>query len=308
MDNNGAANASYAVSGFTVYADTSWVTTFPSANDDAIQAAAVTGQILNQQQWTTGGLGLLPESYFIHTNESCFFPDEGTCYDNQDPPYNKVQIGPAAVGGGATQAYWKHIVAHEIGHYVQDRAMGEHEFDYALNASTESCKCDHYDTSWGNNIHCMQSRESVGGAQLEGFAHAFASRVFNQTTSADGTFVYYKPFLDDSNNVNFPPVAFDAFNPNLWMEDHCLASDQGVEMDWLNFYYRVAAESESNPVGFSDIFSIYELACTGSAGTKCNRQVVSWSALDSAASSHFGASNAQFIAFDTMGTTTGVAH
>ena len=81
-------------------------------------------------------------------------------------------------------------------------------------------------------------------------------------------------------------------------------------MDWMTFYYRVAAESESTPVSFTHIFGIYKRACTGSSGTKCSGQTVSWSGLDASAQAYFGGSstNPSYLQFAGWGVDSGVAH
>jgi hypothetical protein len=152
--------------------------------------------------------------------------------------------------------------------------MGNYNYDYDDSATEASCKCNHYTTTWGNQTHCIQSREQLGGAMQEGFGHAFASRAFNFTQLPRATFVYYKPFLDDTSSVDYPPLAFDAFNPTRWMDNHCVASGHGVEYDWMDFYYGVASSSSPDNTPFSDLFNIYKLACTGSTSTACNGQDV----------------------------------
>jgi hypothetical protein len=189
--------------------------------------------------------------------------------------------------------------------------MGSHAAHYADSALEPMCKCDHYTTAWGNQEHCMQSRENFGGAQVEGFAQAFAARTFNYTSQTNASFVYYKPFMTDIwGSVDYPPVWFDAYSPALWMETNCFASNRGVEMDWMNFYYRVAAESASTPVSFTQIFGIYNRACTGNPATKCDNQTVSWSGLSSSALTHFGGStsNPYYRQFTDWGSDSGVAY
>ncbi|HMI82528.1 MAG TPA: hypothetical protein VK550_00475, partial [Polyangiaceae bacterium] len=106
-------------------------------------------------------------------------------------------------------------------------------YNYEDAAAESLCKCDHYTTAWGNKVHCIQSREQLGGAMNEGYGHAFASRAFNFTQLPRATFVYYKPFLPNLGVTPLnPPRAFDAFNTQRWMENHCTSSGRGVEYDW----------------------------------------------------------------------------
>jgi hypothetical protein len=87
------------------------------------------------------------------------------------------------------------MLAHEIGHMVQERAMGLSFADLDTDSPAQAlCRCDHYDLSWGNRKHCLQSREEQGGAQQQGFAHAFAVRVLNRTEEFNATMPYYDLF------------------------------------------------------------------------------------------------------------------
>jgi hypothetical protein len=168
------------------------VTLHHTFNNDAVQAAAVMGQIAAADVFN-GGMGVTPGWYTILTNQGCgaLDPKTDSCYN---PPDDTVHIGTTAVGGGTPESHWKYIIAHEVGHNVQWRAMGFYGFNYDDTATESLCKCDHYTTVWGNKVHCIQSREQVGGAMLEGFGHAFASRTFNFTQLPRATFVYISRF------------------------------------------------------------------------------------------------------------------
>jgi hypothetical protein len=125
---NGTPYSDWADAGFAVYSGTSWVNVYPGYQDDATQAAAVAGQIIAMHQGTSG-MGIVGGSYFIHANEGCaaLDPPTDSCYEPSVFPYGVVHLGTTSIGGTA-EAYWKYIIAHEIGHYIQDRAMGEHRF------------------------------------------------------------------------------------------------------------------------------------------------------------------------------------
>jgi hypothetical protein len=285
--------------GIAVNSGTTWINTSPSWNSETIQVAGITGQVITQQ----GNVGLGMSGYYeIHTNEGC-----GVQYSCYNAFTNVTSISPDAIGGGATHAAWKFIITHEIGHHVQFLSMGYPSYGYDLSSTHPKCRCDHYDEYWGNNIHCIQSREQTGGAALEGFAHMFAARVFNSTSSTNATFNYYKPFLNPWGDTDDPPLGFDAYNPSQWMEGYCLASNQGTEIDWLNFYYRVSAETSADRTTMANLFSIHERAC-GTPGTNCNGQTVHWSNLVNAAQTHYGFSSSQFLHFRTIGENAGVDH
>jgi hypothetical protein len=288
----------YDYTGFTVDSGTSWVNTYPWWNDDTIQVAAIATVVASRQQ--SVGLGMPSGNYKIHVNEGC--GSSVSCYNSGT---NVTSISPDAIGGGASHAAWKHIVAHEFGHHVQFLAMGYPGYGYTLSSSYAHCRCDHYDTYWGNTIHCIQSREEIGGAALEGYGHAFAARVFNNTSQTNATFGYYKPFLNPWYDTDYPPLSFDAYNSYQWMESRCPASDQGTEIDWLNFVYGITNEASSYPTTMANLFSVYRRAC-GNPSANCNDQTVSWSALNGAAQTHFGTSSPYYTRFNSTGAAAGV--
>ncbi len=202
-------------------------------------------------------------------------------------------------------------VAHELGHMVQSRGMGYYAYGYDNTATVDQCRCDHYDEDWGNTIHCMQSRHETGGAAMEGFAQMFAARVFNSTTQSNASFNYYKPFLNQWNDVVPPPLAIDAYNPHQYMEYWCpsLNGGEGIELDWLNFFYGISHEAASNATSISNLFSIYKVACGDPlALAKCtSSDTVNWSGLVGAALTHYGGiSSPLFARFNDTGDDTGV--
>jgi hypothetical protein len=190
--------------------------------------------------------------------------------------------------------------------------MGSHASSYGDQATEALCRCDHYDAAtWGNQEHCIQSREIVGGGEVEGFAHAFASRVWNNVGQNDGVFVYYKPFLRAQDlTVTYPPLHINLMNNVRWMEGKCLKAGRGVAMDWAEFYYQVALEATANYTSLPKLFDIYRRTCTGSTSTNCGGQDVQWSALLSNALAYYGgsSSNPSYARFRTTGINTGVDH
>ena len=290
---------------------TSTVTVHPTFNNDAIQAAAVSSQEV-YWHWITlyyggGGLGFVNGTYTVHANEGCgppLEPPTDSCYSSVD---QLVHLGTTLVLG-YTDAHWKYVVGHETGHMVQDRVMGQPYYFYWNEASERLCKCN-YGTEWGNTVHCLQSREASGGAQFEGFAHAFASRVFNSPFQANGVFVYYKPFEYPAYYFQYPPEGRNAFGPMRWMESFCLAPEHGVELDWLTFEYNLSSHDRTSATDFPQLFDIYKLACTGSTSTKCNDQQVQWLDLQWYAAGYYGGvQDPRFQRFQLTGQDFGVDH
>ncbi|MBX3192900.1 MAG: hypothetical protein KF819_38300, partial [Labilithrix sp.] len=187
-------------------------------------------------------------------------------------------------------SFWKFVVAHEIGHKVQERAMGEFGRNYNTGGGTlkapPKCSCDHIQTS--NTLHCLQSIEEPGAAQVEGFAQFFASRVWNRASEADCVFKYYKEFLNDACMPgvpadgctgaagglvkSLPPIPLTCVAPVRWRNNNCfdasvnpgdLVTDFGVEFDWMGFLYSSNTQGVST-ASVEDMFSIYRTACGGS--------------------------------------------
>jgi hypothetical protein len=316
---DGHSSATTQLIEFEVFQGTTFVPLQGMWNDDAVQAAAVAGLVLDQ--YIRGQLSLANWHYVIRANKGCaeLDPPTDSCYMDvaRDPPSGSVHLGTTVIDG-VPEAHWKYVIAHEFGHYAQDMAMGSHFFNYDDVATEDLCTCEHYDTSWGNQVHCIQSREEIGGAQLEGFAQAFASRTFNNVNDSDGTFVYYKPFLevlDEWGHWYAPPVAFDIYSPagnrTRWMEQYCSAEGKGVELDWATFYYQVTSHATANTTNMQTLFSIYRRACTGNPIIKCSfGQHIAWSNLESAAFAHYGSNpvNPSFVRFLNTGINTGVVH
>ncbi len=280
----------------------------PSGNDEAPRR--IVAQRLDSQGNVVGSPvqvddGLVNGTYVVHANEGCagYDPPTDSCYD---PYMQLVHLGTTVVQGYG-DAHWKYVIAHETGHMVAHRAMGLFYYDYNDSATQRLCKCN-YDTSWGNTVHCLQSREQSGGAQEEGFGHAYASRVYNDPYQANGTFVYYKPFEYPAYNTTYPPVPKSAFNVQLWLESYCLATSRGVEFDWLTFEYNVGSWDRSNPTSIPQLFDIYRIACTGSSTTKCNNQTINWSNLLAAAATYYGPFDPRYERFRVTGQDFGVDH
>jgi hypothetical protein len=73
-----------------------------------------------------------------------------------------------------------------------------------------------------NATHCLQSIEKTGAAQREGFAHFFASRVWNEQDGGACTFPYYKEFLETEGGVAVsPPVPIDCAGVRKWRNNYC---------------------------------------------------------------------------------------
>jgi hypothetical protein len=200
-------------------------------------------------------------------------------------------------------ARWKYVFVHEAGHQIQDRAMGKFNsgsYTYDCPAgtdcpgrrsqdpeyrdelidppwATELCGCQHVGVA--NAEHCLQSVETCGKGQLEGFAQFYASKAWNRQTDDDCTFVYYKEFLDETCRsqecVDFPtpggalfqsslpPIPMSCADTFKWRNNHCPiseAAEMGIELDWMGFFWNLHTQGESRSM-MSDIWAIYRHAC-----------------------------------------------
>jgi hypothetical protein len=232
---------------------------------------------------TAHGLGIPAHEFRIETNTGCphFDPMTDSCF--LSPHHGGGAAGTTLIGtteiDGAPSAHWKYLIAHELGHHVQFAAFGVLDAAYDQDASESLCSCA-YDLSWGNTEHCMQSREHIGGAQVEGFAQFFASRVFNNPAQGDGTLVYYKPIAwDNWMDPAWPPSPVDPANTYRWRNTECPAAFTGVEMDWMGFFYALTMEYTSDSVPVSDLVGVYRHACGQGSPSSCNITFTTWSFL-----------------------------
>jgi len=211
------------------------------------------------------------------------------------------------------QSRWKFVTAHEAGHQFQHSSVGSITPSYNFDCPPgqpncggersrfngtlldpafidERCGCQHVKAA--NGDHCLQSLERSSGAQVEGFAQFFASRIWNEPTSPSCTFVYYKEFAEQTCAPGAVCEDFFAPNANLllksqlppfpvscappvggtwfkWRNNYCpmtdpvtgfVAADMGTERDWMGFLYGV--NTGPGAATMDDIHMIYRFACS----------------------------------------------
>jgi hypothetical protein len=205
--------------------------------------------------------------------------------------------------------YLKTVVAHELGHAIQDKAVGTWFSTYSENSDIELCQCDHLDYP-ALQLHCLQSRENIGAAQGEGFGSFIAADLFNRGSDSDAVFAYYKEVRWDNGGPDqYPPVPVSVYNSSSrwhWMEAKgCGKANSGVELDWMDFFYQINNKTSS---GYSysivDIMRAFYDAC---GGRKCNgNDRVYWSTLQSAVNARFGSSSAKAQYWAQAGNWNGV--
>lgn len=227
--------------------------------------------------------------YQVFADQGC--PGGGSaCY------YDAIYIGMNNSQPQTHDSQWKVVVIHEMGHAVQDfstglPSLGSYGDDVASGAPS-MCRCEHVKAS-DDRLHCLQSRETSGEAQVEAYAHFFASKVWSGDSSSECTFPYYKEVLwptpgDYPGYVRLsPPFSANCATPMLWLDTQCPTggTGRGVEWDWLNFFHHIHASDVTGALTQAEIFSVYRQAC---GGQRCSGSVTV-SQLLNAAVTVFGA-------------------
>lgn len=279
----------------------------PSRVDQATSVAAV----MTQPAAVVADAELVPGTYPIHADQRCPGPEEyEACVTD-----GIVYIG--ANHDGTHNANYKFVVAHELGHLVQEKAFGWQHYDYDDDAPSPAwCRCDHVDVH--NDSHCLQSREHDGAAMTEGFAHFYASKLMNDPTGGDCRFIYYKDFLppppedpmEPALGVRHPPVRVDCLAPVHWMESYCPADGHGVERDWMTFFYRITSAPPSERTTLQDLGWILRGACHPGSSTPgvCSGNSIHWSDIYASALAFHGAYSARATRFAADSVATGVDH
>ena len=200
------------------------VCTFDKTDFSAAQSCALGSNSCKPGQFCASTVGVVPEA----TPGACAASD------------------PECVCAYQSQAMWKFVNAHEMGHVIQNISIGlgvpSGDYTYMCpggdiaNCGTHGtvttsfgrapgaledppdinpiCGCSHVDAA--NGLHCLQSAEITPAAQGEGFGQYFASLMWNDPAASECEFQYYKEFVDDDGVVQFPPMKIDCALPRSW--------------------------------------------------------------------------------------------
>ncbi len=289
--------AKYYVAPSVIWPGNATKTLTNTTQNSQTNAAAVFGQIFTNVN--NYGMSYLDRTSWLSfdlnkTNGRCgtssggggYFGDGHICLNDED-------------NGGA--GVWKHILAHEFGHRVADSANWVAAGDLGGYDPGDSppalCDCDHMPGGAG---HCLQSREKIGAAQGEGWAHFIATDAFNDKSDSDGYFLYYNPVrVALPSTIVYPPdTVVNALSNITWMQDNCptWALGRGTEWDWLQFFYVLYAEPTLfNLLSIPDIHSVFSQAS--------NRY---WNTLNNKAADVLSAGKA--ARFSSLGDSRGVNH
>lgn len=282
------------------------------------RSAAGVSQILARDDETGGELGvatalMVARLELDHSDQGLLVrAEEYCCLDGEKgDPCNGPNVKRTTCAQGPTlllepdnkvpaASRFKYTVAHEFGHFVQVNVQGTIGHGYGDGAGIDGqpplCRCNSVVVD--DQLHCLQSLELPGAAELEGFAQFFASKVWNRGLENNCTYVYYKNFDDTACLPGVEDCAPSTANPGLftnkppipvacnvavrWRNTHCVDSSSsvdvlqyGTEYDWMEFFYAInnARDSAERWI-MADIFNAYLAACSDSYDPKNTRACV----------------------------------
>jgi len=240
----------------------------PIYNDDVIQVAAVTGLMLKTNDDRVAA-GLDPLTTVTNSYQQ-IMANLG-CSDARPDTACPGLIGPQSGGNGEPGAWWKFLIAHELGHSFGQRMDVSNVHEPGEFDTLPYCRCDQV---INGPEHCLQMLHGSGPASLEGAAHYFSTKIWNNDSQANAKFVYYKKFQNVDGTITYPPYGYEGFNPVKWMENHCSGgpnwTGMGTEWDWLTFRYNIASRDRTNRTMSTDVNGIMNRACLGYPGCDSN--------------------------------------
>jgi hypothetical protein len=161
----------------------------------------------------------------------------------------------------------KYVIAHEVGHAMQWKKQGNADPNFNYDSTDETAQCEH------SGSHGMVSVEYQSAAALEGMAHYFAASAFNDPSSSECWFRYYKNtdwdgdstlelagWIDcetndhcDNSGESCGPIAIaDHFG------NECspgVTVNRALEFDWLRFWWDLNTDEG---VAFDEAMDIWE--------------------------------------------------
>ena len=249
---------------------------------DAWFAASLVGSVM-------GGAELVNHTYKIFATQECPGQPGNSCHDFDTGVY--LAPGHSAI---------KSIIGHELGHAVETHLWGGWTYNYNQVVNEPLCRCDH--VTGVNDLHCLQSREQDGAARNEGWAHFYASRLFNTASHATAPFGYYKQVLVPPGNipqdVRQPPYNIDALAIYKWVERQCLQANANSELDWMSFLYYLNTKT-ANAYSYASLKTVFEVA---------GQSNHSWAKLRGAAEFVYGIGSAKTQHLIQTGDSRGVDH
>ncbi len=177
---------------------------------------------------------------------------------------------------GMNHAYYKFIVAHELGHHQAQETGGPLHAQYGINIGTSKCNCNHFPVDYRDM--CFQSQEYIGTAESEAWAYFYASAIFNDRQASCGMGYFRAMYTGATPQTatldEIPPFPVNCAATPKWMENLCSNTDRGVLQDWLGFYWNTWTTGTSYTIDeMTDIWDV--TGKTGVTGERWNDLVAS---------------------------------
>jgi hypothetical protein len=153
----------------------------------------------------------------------------------------------------------------------------------------------------------MNSREQIGAARTEAWAHNFSTSLVNNPADANANFGYYKRLYDPQapgNHILYPPFSVDALVTWEWMEAYCNAANAGTEMDWMGFFYQLDNKT-ANAWSIGNFTSVFATECGTPPFSNCS---VSYTTLQNAANTVFGLNTPKALYMSATADGNGINH
>lgn len=195
----------------------------------------------------------------------------GGHYDSYVSPYHRICL---PYPGDSIE---KFVAGHELGHAIHHMhvasfggALGTADDPSPPSGPTSFWASPHLMCARPSYSHFIQSREYIGLAQQEGFAHFVGAALFNAREPYAGfkcyrDQVYYTPPGGTFGAYNKPWL--DWGNYDRWLDDHCTIGSNwmsgftglGVEWDWAQFFWHLWAHgsTETRRWEVSQIFDVW---------------------------------------------------
>lgn len=292
---------------------TSWGTSYPGCyiiHDFYYQSKVydptnIQINVTATKSWETNVAAIAGKIWDRKQDGTIQIPSPMDTFVRQDDEYSYEDDYRVFVGGDDT-AVKKFVASHEIGHAVGDRLADMHGSSYGASKPYSLCSCNHIG---GSCSHCLQSREYIRDAENEGWAHFFSTAVFNNRTSANGWFGYYKDinYAYPESDCTTQPCEIDVTDDRKWMETYCStgSDDMGVEWDWLTFFWGLWTEDATYRYSMTEIANVWDEVHDVEAGDP-EYEDWYWDDLVQAADNLYSDSKRQ--EFEDQGTYSGVDH
>lgn len=296
-NNSTSGHFGYANGSFT--AGSLGAAVFPTTGEDTrhTRSAAIVSRAL-----ATEDLPLVSPSNLlqVYADQNCPSGNFAACSSG-----SRLYIGENT--SGEDMSLRRHIVAHELGHNVSGLNIGHPSMAYGEGDAPISqplCRCDH--VYFANRAHCLQSRETLEVAFVEGFAHFAAVKLFNDPDDSSCRFSYYKEYLSTSNTVYDPPVNINCGGAYRWMENRgCAQADRGTEYDWMNFLW---ALNKSGTLTVPEIFDVMRESCSPGGTGGCGGATFDYADIQAAVDNSTTLTSSQKAGFDWTASLYGVDH